>query len=71
MRGQPGKAIDQYGAVIAADPRRADAHYLAGALLGAKGDVEGAKRRYRDALRAEPGFTEAAEALRLLESGGK
>ena len=60
MRGNnPQKALDLARKQIEVVPGRADAHNLLGVLLGANGDLDGARASYEKALALAPGLEAA------------
>lgn len=66
--GRFAAALRITGKILAARPRRADAHNLMGAILSAKGDRDGAAKSFAEATRLEPGnalfFANLGEAER-------
>jgi hypothetical protein len=58
-RGRVGDAVDQYAALIAIDPRNADAHVRLGTILYRSGRPEGALRAVDRALEIDPLYPEA------------
>ena len=50
-------ALSQFHAALEAQPDYADAHYQLGQALRRKGNAEGAKREFQEALRLDPTLT--------------
>lgn len=65
-QGKSGKAIEEYRALIARDARSLGAHMGLGLLLEQQGDLEGARKAYRELLSIQPNFAPAANNLAWL-----
>jgi len=62
-RGEVDRALQALGSLLERKLGFADLHYMVGVLLDRQGDADGARDRLRDAIRLNPGYTEALLAL--------
>ena len=66
QRGETEKAIDNYSAMVKVNPDSVNGHMALGTLLERSGDIDGAMKAYRRALRVQPDFAPAANNLAWL-----
>ncbi len=62
-RGESDRALEFLTSLLERRSGFADLHYMVGVLLDGRGDVEQARRHLRDAIKLNPGYTEALLAL--------
>jgi tetratricopeptide (TPR) repeat protein len=67
QKGDMKKALGEFGAIFATEPKYAFYHYEVGRIFESAKANDNAKKEYQRALQLDPGFTQAKEALEKLK----